>query len=485
MPEKECQMKGRSVFYIVAWMFLAVMLGNAGYRSLKPGFVDMSKYPQMSFEERLAEADALHNESEQPTRDASKYFEMVYRFEKLDKAMSLAHIGLATRGPAIPNRAFDQVGLRFDENQYVNRMQSMYEFSDNIRARAETDPFAIKAKEMGFRDVTPMDPATPRAWFAVYLAIVLLQFGHFVIRIEEMGGSWLLAITDIRFYFWGLVPGGATKYPTNIDVVAGVKRAYRFAVAFLGASLSLAAAGCAGKRVKTDPEEGRPTQAPIAWHANMNTTVWPTYIGGNGAVFHPAPVVQSSATIAHTSGTYASLWWSDPLTHTNSSPNFARELDGSLGWAGKIPLGLIGSVDLTWVGVTPVAQYAGDVLQLSLGVSRPVEVHGHSVTPYFTYRHAEPTMGKNPGKGSFSIWGARTGWKAGPLDGAIRAELMTDTGTFGFARRMLVDGGGSVGMNIGKDLRAEAPLRWYIPVSGPPDGRKPELQSGLSLVWKH
>lgn len=482
-------MIGKRAFYIAAWIFFAVMLGNAGYRSLRPGYQELSKYPHMSFEDRLEEYQALAKETNKPVYKIERYFEMLYRFERLQLATEQARMTLdaTTRGSVFPNNtAFDAMAVINLQGTYTNAMLLRFRPSDEFNRIRNSSMYAKMYEDLtGIRRSQPMDPATPRAWLAVYLAIILLQFGHFVIRLDEMGGSWMLALTDIRFYFWGLVPGGATKYPTKIDVIAGVKRAYRFAIAILGASLSLAAAGCAGKRVKTDPDEGRPTSAPIAWHANVDTTVWPTYVGADGAVFHNAPVVQSSATASHQSGFYTGVWVSDPLTSTNFSPNFARELDGSVGWAGRLLRGFAGSVDFTWVGVTPIAKYAGDVLQLTAGVSHDVKLRGHSVTPYFNWRHATPSRGDSPGSGTFTMTGVKTGWKLGRLDGGVRAEVMTDSGAFGFARRTLLNGGGSIGIGIGKGLRAEAPLRWYIPVTGPPDGRKPEFQLGARLLWQH
>lgn len=486
LPEREERVTKSKLFYWIAGSFLAIAIVYPVGRFVMEVDRDVSRYPTMSREERFTEYEALRREAETPTITLESYFEMLYRFRHLELAMERARTisDANCHGYCGPSgRENDPVSLRFNEQNYVNEVLQKLPQDQRFVTARDSSNYVTK-----YNQLNALTASTSINWRPIafcYFTLLIFTFGHFVIRIEAMGGRWwFAAATDWRFPFWlTLCPFGVFKYPTEVDVKSAVARAWRFAVGLLTASISLASVGCVGKRVKTEPDgqydDGK------TWVVNVDAVTWPSYLGANGAIFHPAPVEQFSATLSHKSGLYAGTWTSVPLSPTNLFPNFGREIDGSVGWNGKVLHGSSFSFDSTLIGVTPIARYRGDVLQFTASLGRSVKVRGHTVSPYFTYRHATPTVGENPGSGTFLMAGASTGFGHGRISGTLKAEFMTDSGAFGFNPGRFLDGGGSFGTNLRKELRLEVPWRFSVPISATNDGRKKEAQVGLRLAWQN
>lgn len=318
-------------------------------------------------------------------------------------------------------------------------------------------------------------------WALFYTIGLVFAFGRFTIAIEEMGGCWWQsALADWRFPFWMTIWFvGVFKYPTQIDVVMQAKRAYRFAVLVLSSTISVAAAGCAAKRVNTEPET-LPDRSATTWQIDTNTTTWPSYIGGNGAVFHPKPVQQTSVTATAKSGFYANVWHSAALGGRSLKPNFGSEIDGSIGWGGKFRTFSLDTT-LTWVGVTPLSHYKGDVLQLSSSISRALP-HGFGVSS--TVNAVTPTKGTTPRRGMFFREGLNWGKSFGRASVNSGVEVFHDSGTFGFQSGWLSRGSAMIAWRVNKHLKASVPIRWNAPLSTLSDGRRRELQGGLIVSWQ-
>ncbi|MFH0830779.1 MAG: hypothetical protein V1895_01840 [Parcubacteria group bacterium] len=106
------------------------------------------------------------------------------------------------------------------------------------------------------------------------------------------------------------------------------------------------------------------------------------YLGGNGAVFHDKPVLQSNLTISGSSGFYVDLWWSTGLDDSNFDSNFGDEADVTLAWAGE--LARIG-VDLgvTYITISPIDNLPQDDLVDSfIKMSKGFSVGQNSLSPY-------------------------------------------------------------------------------------------------------
>jgi len=475
----------RSVwFYWIAGVSLAISILVAGVMSLRDmDREDVSGYPQMSATEIGDEMDALRGVSASPVSDPRVAFNTLSRFESLNQAIKRynAGRGLTTEGHHKVVRAggFDVVALDLVKNDYVNKVIELARQDWKAFEKAKSE--ALGQDHAPAVKYPPGDTRVPKAWAIVYFVGIVFAFGRFAIVIEEMGGSWWMsALTDWRFPFYLIVWFvGVFKYPTDIDVRMQVRRAYRFAVLVLSSALSLAAAGCAGKRVNTEPDERRVDTAKT-WQMNASTQTWPSYIAGNGAVFHPAPVEQTTVNVTASNGVYVGGLHSTPITRTGLAPNFGREVDLSVGWNGKIGKTNVGT-DLTMVDVTPLGRLRGNVIQTSASANRPL---AHGFTPFVSVHVAMPARGESPKRGVFVRQGLRWGESFGRFSASAGAEVFHDTGTFGFDSGWLARGNASIVARLNKHWQVGVPIRWNKPLSAVSDGRRKELQGGLIVSWQ-
>lgn len=482
-------MRKSSWFYWIAGVALTLMFGHALWRTLGslgdgPAPAD---YPRMTFEERAAEYRALEAEVKSTgTVTPERYFQTLARMEKLDEALYRARQEERTLDPRIARSSIAETSrLRFLKDEWVNRRDGEWRKEWTL-----TDEQVSAARSAAGLDVIrrrpalPMDPFVPMAWFIVYMAGVVLTFGRFCIETEELGGSWLVALTDWRFPAWLMIWFvGIFKYPTEIHVVDQVKRAYarvhRFAAFALTSALSVAGGGCAAKRINTELET-RPSNPATTWKVNVNTVTLPKYVGADGAVFHSEPVQQTSVTAAASNGAYVGLWHSAPLTPTDAAPNYAREVDGSVGWngkAGKLDVG----ADLTWIGVTPLGKFRGDVVQLSGSVGKALP-KGFGLSS--AVQIVSPTRGVAPRRGVFFREGVNWAGALKRLSLSASGEVFHDSGAFGFDSGWLARGEISAAMAIGKHWNISVPIRWNAPLTAMTDGRRKELQGGLKVSWQ-
>ena len=171
-----------------------------------------------------------------------------------------------------------------------------------------------------------------------------------------------------------------------------------------------------------------------------------------------------------------------PLGGPKLTQNFGYEVDFSGGWNGQLR-NFSFNADATFVGVTPLLKYGGDVLQLSMTASRDLKVgRGQTITPYFWVAHAMPTTSNSPEQGTFYHEGLRWNWSRGSWSAGANAELMYDSGAFGFESGHLARGGASVGRKFGPRLSLKIPVTWSTLISKVGDGRRSEIQVGASVV---
>lgn len=439
-------------------------------------------YVYMSPHERETEYAQLKNESKHPGTDVTpeKYFRVIARFGRLEDAIHRAELEepLKSRGSREPSD--DQVSLRFIQNDYVNATNNQMINRANTQERIDKARSDSGVQTIDNSHIMPGDPLTPKSWALVYFAGLLFAFGHFYIRNKNMGGNFLL-ISDLRFWLWSIawLPG-VFRYPTPIDIRYQLQRARRFVTFIISTCLPLTAAACAGKKVKTEPDERR-ADAAHTLRLNASTTTWPKYVGVNGAVFHASSVQQTTVNLSFPRGLYAGVWDSVPLGDRGLEPNFGREIDFFGGWNGQIH-GFNLNTQALYVGVTPIIRYRGDVLVLSTTVSRDLRLgHNQVLGPYLWLAYNMPTVGDRPRQGNFYHEGIRWHWSQGMWSVGANAELMHDSGAAGFSPGYFARGGASIGRTVNKHLRAEIPLQWSVPLSRLRDGRCPEVQAGLTL----
>jgi hypothetical protein len=474
----------------MAGLILAIAVGHAIWRTLLTMGSDPNPdhYIYMAPEARMAENTSLtvivSNVGETVT--PKQYFETLTRFKRLSEAMQRARIEenritkMAYKGAVMTEPvASDIVHLGLLENMYVNEAQSKM-LRETTQAQLEKARKNSGIEDIAITHTLPPDPFLQKSWILIYFAGLLFAFGHFHIHNQKLGGGILLA-SDIRFWMWLIVwIPGVFRYPTAIDIKYQFRRAQRFATFILSTCLPLTAGACAGKRIKTEPDGKKSTE--IAWviKAEVSTTTWPKYLGGNGAVFHPEPVQQTAINVPLPKGFYTGAWHSIPLGGRELVPNFGHEIDFSGGWNGKIS-GFNLNADMTYIGVTPLAQYGGDVLQLSTTASRDVKVGSVKLSPYFWVAYAIPTAGNSPGRGDFYHEGVRWGQSKGLWSVGANAELMHDSGAFGFNTGHFARGGVTVGRPVTKHLRVDIPIQWSVPLSKLNDGRRREAMAGATL----
>lgn len=472
-------------FYALAGLLLVLTFWNAAWKGLRSMGDDPNPehYEYMAPEDRIAEFKSLQAEIVNPRVDAQEYFKTLMRFIHLEEATRRARLEEsdtkfqgAYHGMILAPMA-DPVAVRNLENEYVNKLQGILPRNDELFQKAKEASGIAMPKSHS----APMDPQLPLSASLLYVAGLLFAFGHYHIRNKKLGGNLLLA-SDIRFWLWLAVwIPGVFRYPTAVDIKYQILRARRFATFILSTCLPLTAAACAGKRVKIEPDEQR-KDTEHTLRLEVSTTTWPKYLGGNGAVFHSSPVQQTSMTLSLSKGFYFGAWDSVPLGGPKLEQNFGYEVDFSGGWNGQLH-GFNLSTSMTHVGVTPLLQYRGDVIQFSATVSRDQKIGFNQVlTPYFWVAHVMPTIGNSPRQGNFYHEGLRWNWKRGPWSASMDAELMYDSGAFGFNSGYLLRGGTNISRTVGKHMSIGVPTSWATPLSQLGDGRRSQIQVGVTAV---
>jgi hypothetical protein len=468
------------VFYVAGICLLAALAGRAFWLSLRDTVAENpGLYAAMSPAERQAEYEWFMREFDNPRLDLGSYFETMKRVETLQGAYKRAQMAQNDKTWVPSEDAHRATTLSIFGNQYVHKV---------LPHLPQGEPFEQARDAAGYSSQAlrernaPVDPRAPFAWAMFYFAGLGFTFVHFALRIRALDGIWwMAALSDWRFPFWLMCfPVGLFKYPRAVDVKLQLVRAYRFAALVLTSCLSFAAAGCAGKRVKTEPD--LPADAAKTWRIDADTVTWPNYLGLDGAVFHPGPVQQSSVTISLPRGFYLGAWNSVPLGDTLASPNFGHETDVSAGWNGSW-LGLDWNTDATWIGVTPLAQYRGDVMQFSVRASRGFRIRGQTLAPFLWVRYATPVQGDTPARGIFFHEGVGWKWQKGRLDGSLNGELMYDSGAFGFQPGFFGKAGASLGFRLSDRWKVEIPIQASVPLVRTTDGRRTERRIGFRIAF--
>ena len=485
----------RTTFTWVGSVLLGLALLHAGWRSLKDADKrdpDPTHYTYMSYVDRVHELESLRKEvasAKGGEITPQQYFPNLARFWKLEDAMDRARIEETPMAQAALHGVPASEIMAAQDKVAVDRLLNDYTGKRDLRgmwSKGYTDAELDRIKKDSGIDAigplthdVPADPLILSAWIVVMVIGWVLTFGVCCFRTEDAGASIGWAAFDLKFWFSVFVwPYGLSKYETSVG--AQFARVRRYVTAILSSSLALAAAGCAGKRIKTEPDEKQ--AAPSAWviKAQASTTTWPSYVGGDGGVFHPEPVQQTSTTISLPKGFYVGVWNSIALGGRELAPNFGDEIDLSGGWNGQLG-GFSINTDATHIGVTPLRRYRGDVLQLSTMLSHDLKIHGKTITPFFWVRRSTPVVGSTPVGGLFLHEGIRTSWQVGRWGGGLSAELMHDSGAFGYSPNYFLKANASIGTNINNHWRVEIPVRLYHPLSNNGDGRKTELQAGFTL----
>jgi len=465
-----------TVFYCLMATVLLAAFGRAIYLSKNVEVRNQGVIDQLLLTPagREAEFQVLRTETSQPVHSARQYFDLVKRLYVLESSYFQAdrdsQADIVERGRVMSVRSLLMGSLMEQVRNY------------NLHADPEFDSLQASTSKL-LNSGYVMDGRMPAAWGLFYFLGLGLTFIHFSIRYRMMGGRLELMLTDWRCPMWLIVwPVGIFRYPRAMDIQAQFIRAYRFAVFLLSSSLSLFAAGCAGKRVRTEPDPAKLVQAR-SWQLDASTSFWPAYLGANGGIFHPGAVQQSSVTVSHgPSGTYAGVWFSEPLTERGLVPNFGHELDLFGGW-GSTFHGLNVGANVLYVDVTPVGKYRGNVYLFSGSVGRQIfSVGSHSLRAQFTAQGNVPAKGTTPARGLNLRHRLSYAWSISKsLSAQSYAEFTHDSGALGFQRGWYSLYGSSLIWRMPGGFALQGQLRGAIPLTV--SDRKKVVQAGLSFAW--
>ena len=303
---------------------------------------------------------------------------------------------------------------------------------DDLRASG-MDPIQQPSVETGIDTIW---------WWLLFqlLPAGLLMPIHYMVQLRKRGAridlEVFLKLPVFVFWciFWEI---GLFRYPHKVNPIDQLRRARQWAMLVLSSSLSCSCFGATGKVCESHREQA-PQYQPYKgfWpHFTFTTGIWNDYLGVDDAVFHPAPVIQSSITISLPCGFYFNVWNSEPLGERGLNPNFGREFDGTGGWADpNIFAGISMDVSATALDASPIDKVPrGDVLLLSLRSGRRFILGKRlSTEPHVFMREAMPLRGGKPAGGFLLFVGSNFSWELGKAKATANVEMFHDPGAFGY-----------------------------------------------------
>jgi hypothetical protein len=447
------------------------------------------QYEAMAPAVRIAESEALRIETEKPLVSSEQYFKILSRLELLERACMRAD--REEKGDVALGAREMYMNVSFLERNWVEKLR--------VSRIPESKDFGIARDNAGndpnglMRHTTNrpfhQDPRATLLWCLFYFGSVIFTVVHFSIQLRDMGCKvWPEIVSNWKFSLWSVVwVVGLFKYPREIDPTEQMKlawlRVYRFATLVLSSSITFFAAVQTAAAQKDD---GSNSKQNHTLHVDISTLTFPRYLGGNGAIFHEAPVQQTNVFISLPRGFYADVWNSIPFADFRN-PNFGFEIDGTVGWSGKAK-GIKLTTELGYVNATPLGQFRGDVFKTSGMVSRNFAVaKSGALEPYFLAERFAPVKGIAPQQGVFLHGGVRHSWtvtRRFRVDSV--ADFFHDGGAFGFEHAYLIKAntGGSWKLSDHWALQLPA-IQYSVPLTHVTDGRRPQLNFGGGLAFHY
>jgi hypothetical protein len=343
---------------------------------------------------------------------------------------------------------------------------------------------------------SPINSPIPDDYASIAIWWTLFHFGampfvvvHNGVQLRKNDCSiWMEVCGNPAFSFWLMFwEIGIFRYPIKVSPLEQWRRCRRWAGLVLCSSISCFAG--TGKMCEK-PQRAAQHQKyeGLVRGFSLSTATLNSYLGLDGAVFHPGVVQQSSVTANFACGFFGGVWASEPITRRDINPNFGRELDLSFGWSGTIS-GLSVSGGGTYFAVSPLRRApAGDLLQTDIMVSKAIPAGKTTLKPYLWIRNVSPLRNGVPHGGTFVHWGSGFAQPLGSrASGNLNLEVVHDPGAFGYSPGVI----GRILSDISwktrvPGLRIQLPLlRVTSPLTHTGDGRGPQLQMGVGLVYSH
>ena len=185
----------------------------------------------------------------------------------------------------------------------------------------------------------------------------------------------------------------------------------------------------------------------------VNIGVRSRYVGLQGGIFDPGPVIQGSVSKNLGRGFTIEAWQSFNL-QGGSTHSFGKETDVALYYARPIK-NFNFNTSVTLINATPFTEFPkGDVLQISANISRTYVLEEHKLTPYVGTRIATPLTKDGPKFGAFPFAGLTHDWKPKK---AFQGRLGIDT-----TQEFIWDANGGFGFDQGVISRTQTRFRWQV-----------------------
>lgn len=446
--------------------------------------VDYRGVPDWTYQQIIEEERRLDAEVQKEPYSSAHYLETIYDIQDLEHVVGKFASNELNLDPRYGSATQSiRVGLQAMYNDFGNHY--------NQYLRTHIEEFSSLSGEFEKRRSKSL-PRFPINWHEILRAIALFQLVPipfvliiFAFRAQDEGSSVLAEfMTNPRVpvygFFWefGLFRYSAEGFRERFV------RAVRFTCTALMFLISFGAIKAKAQRTgeKEHSSDGEPS---LVISGDMRFVT--KYLGLDGAIFHPAPVLQKSLTIAHKSGLYSNLWHSNSINGPDVNPNYGHETDLTVGYTNTV--GTVSfDAGLTYFDVTPLFRGPqGDIFQPSLRISVPLakETKLGDVRGYLWLRSIVPARDA-PHDGTFVHLGVtqrkslsrNRNWSVG-----TSAEVVRDPGAFGFQKAMVARGSVVLQRRLGR-LTLDLPhVQMSTPVTPTNDGRTFEHAIGAGLSF--
>lgn len=232
---------------------------------------------------------------------------------------------------------------------------------------------------------------------------------------------------------------------------------------------------------------------PPPWSVTVEVSASETFLADyNGLIWFDGPVIQTSTTIAHSSGFYLNLWTSTG-TDGKWSADWDDELDVNVGWAGPVGLaGIQADLSVGYWDCFQVGSPQNDYTAANIIFSRPFEMGKWKVTPsalaQFVWAVTDETVmadGTVSDSTGGSVWGVNVKIDRDLCRFAAASAttgVYFDGGSFGYEDAVIWESALSLDWKIGERLKLSLPsLRVSSPLAS--TDRDTVWVWGAVLTW--
>ena len=456
---------------------------------------DYSKYPYMSFDQIISEDQALLGESGGPVKNFKEYFDVSDRTIALEYAAKryLHEHQTGDDGHGTNFATIDRV--RIVEVNDVGLIRS----ANENRGRYYQEKFKGEFEQaQASRDLTLynyiLSEHFPPEAVSKFLRVVTICYGMVMfmmifvlgVRVEGAEGNLWLEFANPVFVlatiFW---PVGLFLYKAS-PLKVQTKRALQYASYTLSAMLSFGGATLKAQTKKSDGETStgnNPTTLTVSGAAMY----LPEYLGTNGLLISPHPILQSWITIADKkSGIYGNIWQSESAVNTTPYANYGNETDVTIGWSHSFKKRSV-TGQVAHYNVSPLRRVGrGDAMEENVRFDNLFPRAPASF--YIFLRNLHPVSGGKPLGGQYIHIGANRSINLGKharVDANI--EAVGDSGGLGLNQAGILRIGATLAVPWRKHFELRVPFQMTKPITRVDDGRKFEqvLGVGMNFSFAH